>query len=473
MILHNTECPEGTDIKHQRLLSQVKIGTMPQMTKEETLQALQSSINAWKGGSGVWPQLSLSDRIKSIQKFVSELKHKRVEIVNVLMYEIGKNKPDAEAEFDRTMQFIDKTILHIQESGEFGRWDRSNGSTQLYLSRAAIGIVLCLGPYNYPLNETYATLIPALLMGNVAILKIPTVGGLAHLLTIDAFRKALPPGTINFISGSGRVTMPPLMESGKIDSLAFIGGSAAADKLIKAHPHPHRLKVFLQLEAKNMGIYLPDLFTCGDNEHLDRVIKETITGTLSFNGQRCTALKLLFVPKKNAEQFTNMLAEKVERMSIGLPDELHSNEKYSQITPLPYMKRVQYMKELIDDAVSKGARIINKDGGKLIGGGESTLMIPTVLHPVTDDMKLFEEEQFGPIIPIVEYDSLDEVTKYARLGKFAQQVSIFTSEANKETSQLVDLFSTVFGKININSQCGRSPDSCPFRKVCVGIVSRY
>jgi len=152
--LHYTECPEGTDIKHQRLLSQVKIGTMPQMTKEETLQALQSSLNAWKGGSGVWPQLSLSDRIKAIQKFVSELQNKREEIVNVLMYEIGKNKPDAEAEFDRTMQFIEKTIDHIQQSGEFGRWDRSNGSTQLYLSRAAIGIVLCLGtdqmdPHSY------------------------------------------------------------------------------------------------------------------------------------------------------------------------------------------------------------------------------------------------------------------------------------------------------------------------------------
>jgi len=88
-------------------------------------------------------------------------------------------------------------------------------------------------------------------------------------------------------------------------------------------------------------------------------------------------------------------------------------------------------------------------------------------------MKLFEEEQFGPIIPIVEYESLDEAKKYARDGKFAQQVSIFTSEANDETSQLVDLFSAVFGKININSQCGRSPDSCPFRKVCVSIVSRY
>jgi len=223
-----------------------------------------------------------------------------------------------------------------------------------------------------------------------------------------------------------------------------------------------------------MGIYLPDLFTSGDNEHMDRVMKETIAGTLSFNGQRCTALKLLFVPKKNAEEFTKMLAERVENMSIGLPTELHNDEKYSKITPLPNMKRVQYMKELIDDAVGKGARIVNKNGGMIIGGGESTLMIPAVLYPVTSDMKLFEEEQFGPIIPIVEYDSLDQVTKYAREGKFAQQVSIFTSEANDETSQLVDLFSTVFGKININSQCGRSPDSCPFsgrRSSALGVMS--
>ena len=71
---------------------------------------------------------------------------------------------------------------------------------------------------------------------------------------VEAFSKALPPGTIHFVSGRGRATMPPLMASGSIDGLAFIGGSDAADDLIKQHPHPHRLKVFLQLEAKNMGV---------------------------------------------------------------------------------------------------------------------------------------------------------------------------------------------------------------------------
>ena len=476
--LSEDECPEGTDTEHQRLLSQVKIGSMPQMTKEQSLQALSSAVNAWNGGQGAWPQLSLAERINAIQNFMKELKYKREDIVNVLMYEIGKNRSDAEAEFDRTMQFAEKTIEYIQSSHEFGnngKWDTSNGSTRLFLSRAAVGIVLCLGPYNYPLNETYATLIPALLMGNIAILKIPTVGGLAHLLTIEAFAKALPPGTINFVSGSGRVTMPPLMESGKIDSLAFIGGSGAADKLIKAHPEPHRLKIFLQLEAKNMGVYLPDLFdeNGNDEDHMDRIMKETVAGTLSYNGQRCTALKLLFVPKANSEQFASMLAEKVESMSVGLPWE-SVDSKYSQITPLPNAARVEYMKTLIEDAVSKGAKIVNKNGGKLIGGGESTLMIPAILHPVTPDMKLYEEEQFGPVIPIAPYDSLDEIFRYAREGKYGQQVSIFTSIANEESAKLIDSFSTVYGKININSQCGRSPDTCPFagrRSSAMGVMS--
>jgi len=406
------------------------------------------------------------------------------------MWEIGKNRNDAEAEFDRTVQFIRQLLEYIQTSSEFGDKDNSSSKkTVLYTSRSAVGVVLCLGPYNYPLNETYAVLIPALLMGNVVLLKIPTVGGLAHLLTLEAFRKCFPEGVVNFISGRGRTTMPPLMETGKIDSLAFIGGSKAADDLIRSHPQPHRLKVFLQLEAKNMGVYMPDLFVGGDNDDNpdgimrdeERVMKETIAGTLSFNGQRCTALKLLFAPAEHAEKFAQSVAREVESLTIGLPWESHNNDDgntYSQITPLPNKSRVDYMKELIQDAVSKGARIMNRDGGSVIGGEESTLMIPAVLYPVTPEMRIYEEEQFGPVVPIAEYDTLENVLQYAREGKYGQQVSIFTSANNESdhnsVAQLVDTFSTVFGKININSQCGRSPDTAPFsgrRSSAMGVMS--
>lgn len=231
------------------------IGTIPQMTQEQSLQVLEDAKRAWNGGFGVWPQLSLRERIEAIEHFLEELATHREAIVVTLMWEIGKNRKDAEAEFDRTIQFVHSVMEVARTDSEFNAasW-QTVGSTKAYVKRAAIGVLLALGPYNYPLNETYATLIPALLMGNVAIMKIPTVGGLSHLLTMDAFAKALPPGTMNFISGRGRATMPPLMASGSIDALAFIGGSKAADDLIKQHPHPHRLKVFLQLEAKNMAV---------------------------------------------------------------------------------------------------------------------------------------------------------------------------------------------------------------------------
>jgi glyceraldehyde-3-phosphate dehydrogenase (NADP+) len=448
--------------------------------------------------------MTLHQRIKAIQTFIHHLQSKRSEIVTALMYEIGKNRVDAESEFDRTIQFTNQVIDYIQSNthSEFGSWDGSTGSTRLFMKRAPIGIILCLGPYNYPLNETYATLIPALLMGNVILLKIPTTGGLSHLLTMEAFQKSLlPPGTINFISGSGRVTMPPLMESGKVDALAFIGASSAADKLIKSHPEIHRLKVFLQLEAKNMGVYMSNLFDdnneSGTGEKVvdwDTIMKETVAGTLSYNGQRCTALKLLFVPRHKAEGFASLLAERVEKLHIGMPWEAKENTKdgtitYPQITPLPNRGRIEYMQSLIQDAVSKGARVMNRNGGMIIGNqDESTLMVPAILYPVLPNMKLYMEEQFGPVVPIAPYNSIDEVMKYAKDGKYGQQVSIFTStssnnlhshhaeeeEEAKTVAGMIDRFSTVFGKININSQCGRSPDTAPFsgrRSSAMGVMS--
>jgi acyl-CoA reductase-like NAD-dependent aldehyde dehydrogenase len=167
----------------ERLLPQV-IGKMPQMTTEQTLQVLYAAKQAWNGGSGTWPQMPLSERVAAVDKFLVELKKQREHIVTVLMWEIGKNYKDAASEFDRTVQFAEEVMDIVKTDQEFlsASW-QSIGSTRAFVRRAAIGILLCLGPYNYPLNETYATLIPALLMGNIVLLKIPTIGGLSHLLT--------------------------------------------------------------------------------------------------------------------------------------------------------------------------------------------------------------------------------------------------------------------------------------------------
>jgi glyceraldehyde-3-phosphate dehydrogenase (NADP+) len=458
------------------------------MSSEQTLSVLKDAEAAWNGGSGTWPQMSLKERLSAIENLLNDLEtNQREKMVQVLMWEIGKNRNDAESEVDRTIAFgrqvmdvvrgINDNPRHELADDEFGGSWQHVGSTMAFVRRAAVGIVLCLGPMNYPLNETYATLIPALLMGNVVLMKIPTIGGLVHLLTMESFQKALPAGAMNFISARGRDSMPVLMETGKIDALAFIGGSSAADDLIKQHPHPHRLKVFLQLEAKNMGIFLPDLFEKAKEEELSNAIDQAILGALSFNGQRCTALKLFFLPKGKGKKFADQLAKRVESMNVGLPWQTWGDENqiYSEITPLPNKKRTDLMKRLIDDAVSKGAKVMNERGGEIVGGEESTLMVPAVLYPVTPDMDIYYEEQFGPVVPIAEYDSLDTVLEYGMNGQYGQQVSIFVSDhETKSAATLLDRFSTVFGKININSQCGRSPDILPFsgrRSSAMGVMS--
>ena len=437
------------------------IGKIASMSGNDSLSILDNAKLAWKNGRGVWPQMKALDRIDAIEKSVLLLKKRRDEIINVLTWEICKSVNDATLEFDRTMDFIEASIKAYKDtlsSSQNSVWKTINGIIAK-VRRAAIGIMLCLGPFNYPFNETYATLIPALLSGNIVIMKIPTIGGLAHMLTMEVYKETLPKGTLQFITGGGRETIGPIMKTGDIDILAFIGGSKAADAIIKDHPHPHRLKVFLQLEGKNLGIVLP-------NADIDISVEQAVLGSLSFNGQRCTAIKLIFVHESIAAAFNDKLINAISLLKFGSPWVANVS-----ITPLPELKKPAYLEELIKDALSKGAMLINEkfDGGVMHGN----LMVPAVLYPVTSDMKVWHEEQFGPVVPVAEYADIEEVYDYIAKMPYGQQAAIFTTSPD-DAAPIVDVLSTVVGRVNINTQCGRSPDSLPFsgrRSSAMGTMS--
>ena len=167
-----------------------------------------------------------------------------------------------------------------------------------------------------------------------------------------------------------------MMASGGVDVLAFIGSAPAADALKRAHPAPHRLRSVLGLEAKNPGIVLPDA-------DLDLAVRECALGALSYNGQRCTALKILFVHQSVLDGFLDRFSRAVQGFRAGMPW-----DDGVTITPLPDLAQVRKQLDLVDDALGKGARVVNH------GGGDScqTLLLPTVLHPVLPGMRLYDEE---------------------------------------------------------------------------------
>ncbi|MBC3758048.1 NADP-dependent glyceraldehyde-3-phosphate dehydrogenase [Hyunsoonleella sp. SJ7] len=421
------------------------LGTIPQLGGYEAMEALDSAVKAYDNGQGLWPTMKVEDRIACMEKFVEQMKAKRDEVVKLLMWEIGKNLPDSQKEFDRTIEYIYDTIEAYKDIDRDSARFQKHSGVHAHIRRGPLGVVLCLGPYNYPLNETFCLLIPALMMGNTTIFKPAKLGVLLISPLLEAFQNSFPKGVVNIVYGRGRVLATPIMESGKVDVLALIGNSKSANALQSQHPKGNRLRMVLGLEAKNPAIVLPDA-------DLDLAVEECITGTLSFNGQRCTALKVLYVHESIVEEFNRRFAYKVDQLKFGNPW-----EDGAKLTPLPEVDKPSYIQELIDDATKKGAQILNKKGGEII----ENFIFPAVLFPVTKDMRVFEEEQFGPVIPVVPFSDIEEPLNDMAESNYGQQVSLFGKNVNT-LSPLIDTLVNLVCRVNLNSSCQRGPDVYPF-----------
>lgn len=424
---------------------QKKIGSTPLLTTKESLAALDAAVKAYDLGHGDWPTKSVQARIEHVEKFLAAMRAKRDEVVKLLMWEIGKPLKDSEKEFDRTCDYIVDTIKGYKELDRNSAKLIEEQGFMAQIRRVPLGVSLCMGPYNYPLNETFTTLIPALIMGNTVVFKPAKYGVLLIRPLIEAFRDSFPPGVINIIYGRGRETVGALMETGKIDVFAFIGTNKGANELKKLHPKSHRLKAILGLDAKNPAIILPDA-------DIGNAVSECITGSLSFNGQRCTALKILFVHKSIIDAFVDKFNQEVAKLKPGMPW-----ESGVSLTPLPEPGKVDFLRDLVEDAKQHGAKIVNEHGGEY----SNSFFYPAVLYPVNNKMKIYAEEQFGPVVPIVPFDDDDEAIEYVVNSNFGQQVSIFGKDS-KRVANLMDAFVNQVGRINLNAQSQRGPDTFPF-----------
>jgi glyceraldehyde-3-phosphate dehydrogenase (NADP+) len=316
------------------------LGSYPKLTKAAALKAIDAAVRAYDKGEGYWPMLAMKERIQRVQEFTSKMIGQRAKIVELLMWEIGKSYADSCKEFDRTIEYIEETIKAVEEMERASQTIHLEGGVAARILRAPLGVTLVMGPYNYPLNEAITILLPSILMGNVAVFKPPKLGVLLYQPLLEAFM-SLPAGVVNTVYGDGPTVAGSIMESGKVDVLAFIGSSKVGDILKRQHPQPHKLRCVLGMEAKNVGIIT-------ESADLTTATSECLAGALSYNGQRCTALKILFVHRNVYTEFVNRFSNAVDELKVGMPW-----EDGVQITPLPEPGKVDYLKTLVDEANSK------------------------------------------------------------------------------------------------------------------------
>lgn len=422
-----------------------RLGRYPLMTATESLAALAAAERAYDHGRGAWPTMGVAGRIRRLEALVPRMLAVRDEVVRLLVWEVGKPLPDAQKEFDRTVEYIRATLEALKELDRASSRFAVQEGFLAQIRRSPLGVVLCMGPFNYPLNETFTTLIPALAMGNTVVFKPPKHGVLLHAPLLAAFAETFPPGVVNTVYGDGATVVGPLMESGGVDVLAFIGSAKVASLLKHQHPRPNRLRSVLGLEAKNPAVILPDA-------DLELAVEECVAGSLSFNGQRCTAIKLVFVHRTVAEEFVARFARAVEELRVGMPW-----EEGVRITPLPEPGKPAWLRGLVDEAVAAGARVVNAGGAAI----DRTLFHPAVLYPATPAMRICQVEQFGPVVPIVPFDDDEEVVRHAVESPMGQQASLFGRDPER-LARLIDPLANQVCRVNLNSQCQRGPDVFPF-----------
>ena len=185
----------------------------------------------------------------------------------------------------------------------------------------------------------------------------------------------------------------------------------------------------------------------------DDVAARLAKGSLGFNGQRCTAEKIVFVPAgKDGDAVVAALASRVAKLKLGMPW-----DPEAAITPLPEPAKLATMWAMLEDAVARGATIVNDKGGT----GYFSIMRPAVVDKVVHGMRLYHEEQFGPIVPVVRYTAIAEVIDWHIKSPYGQQAGVH-GPVSRERTELVHALASFVARINIDDVCQRGPDTFGF-----------
>ncbi|KAL9377000.1 hypothetical protein Peur_031120 [Populus x canadensis] len=305
-------------------------------------------------------------------------------------------------------------------------------------SKIPLGVVLAIPPFNYPVNLAVSKIGPALIAGNSLVLKPPTQGAVSCLHMVHCFHLAgFPKGLISCVTGKGSEIGDFLTMHPGVNCISFTGGDTGISISKKAGMIPLQM----ELGGKDACIVLEDA-------DLDLVAANIIKGGFSYSGQRCTAIKVVLVMESVADALVEKVKARVAKLRVGPP------EDDCDITPVVTESSANFIEGLVMDAKEKGATFCQQYKR------EGNLIWPLLLDNVRPDMRIAWEEPFGPILPVIRINSVEEGIHHCNASNFGLQGCVFTKDINKAVL-ISDAMET--GTVQINSAPARGPDHFPFQ----------
>ena len=411
--LLNGQWIENKDVNYIEIKSPINntfLGKVPAMSKDEVEGAIKNSKEVQK----IWKLTPLNKRIEILYKAAEILEKQADNLSELLMMEVAKDKKSARSEVIRTVDFI-KFTADIAKSinGESLQGDNFPGGKKNKIglvNREPLGVVLAISPFNYPVNLAASKIAPAIVTGNTVIFKPATQGSLSGLYLAKIFDEAgVPAGVINTVTGKGSEIGDYIVTHPDINFINFTGSSEVGARISQMSK---MIPLLMELGGKDAAIVLKDA-------DLDLAAKNIVAGAYSYSGQRCTAIKRVLVVNEVADKLVEKIKMEIKNLKVGNPLELDAD-----VVPLIDTKSADFVEGLINDAINLGGNLV-------VGGNrEGNLIYPTLIDNVTKEMRIAWEEPFGPVLPIIRVNNVEEAIEIANRSEYGLQSSVFTENIN-------------------------------------------
>lgn len=366
------------------------IGKVLQGTNDDVDRAVQAAKDAFID----WNATPVDERIALMEKFYVILEDNKDKLTDIIVSELGASKTFAkQGQVELPLSEVRATIDAVKEH------DFEYSIEHAQIIEEGYGVVACITPWNYPLLQIERKVVPALLAGNTAVLKPASNTPLTAVFYAELMEKAgFPTGVFNLVTGGGSTTGDYLVGHDDVDVVSFTGSTAVGSTMYEKAANGIK-QIVLELGGKSPLVFL-------DGGDLEAAVKQAMNTVLNNQGQTCTALTRLLVPKGRLEDTKDyILAYYKEAVKLGDP-----TDEDTMVGPLVSEDQRETVLDYIETGKNEGAEI-------LVGGGEvdgpGYYVEPTVFINVTNDMTIAQEEIFGPVLTVITYDTEEEALEIA------------------------------------------------------------
>ena len=428
---------DGEEIEVRNPATGELIGAITAASPDLVDRAVQSA----RGAFDEWRRVPLLERVEICRRAYTLCMERADEIAQMITQEVGKTIRESREEM------VEFTADHFRRAAEdvlrhpgqvLPSTQERRGSKRILVIQQPAGVVAAVSPWNFPVDIAGIPIVYGLAIGCTVVWKPSEYAPFCAEMFVDLLRDAgFPPGTVNLVHGRGDVGAE-LVRHPIVASVVFTGSVETGEQVARDAGLKNRV---LELGGNGPQIVLQDA-------DLERAADAAIVGCFYLAGQCCTAAERILVHESVKDEFVRILTEKTQRLVVGDPA-----EEATDMGPVCNQTVMRRTQAHLRDAVEKGARVI-------YGGTFSELFHePTILDGVTSDMLIAQEETFGPVAPIMAFESLDDAIRIANETEYGLTASVFTSSL---TTAWIAAEELQHGTVHINDTTNYWDQLAPF-----------